>query len=191
LRWVFADLVYPTLLIAAFVYLVATTVRVVVGGRGDALLRRLMGALLPFVALVYVVVAGQIGDPTMAGLFPSLGGLAWFGIGGAIGLLLLEASRPLLSARSEVGPSLYALFLSTVASFMLYCQMIEAVKSTQAFPLGMIVCGGLDVMFRGAPGSPWSRHTVVERPPPADLGSPGATYSPPDAAASPASSATP
>jgi len=157
LRWVFADLVYPTLLVAAFVYIVATTVRVVLGARGDGLLRRLMGAVLPFVALVYVVVARQIGDETRAGLLPSLGGLAWFGIGGAIGLLLLEASRPLLSTNSDVGPSLYALFLSTVACFMLYCQMIEAVDSTQTFPLGMIVCGGLDVMFRGAPGSPWSR----------------------------------
>jgi hypothetical protein len=152
LKWIFTYLFYPAIIIAIFGYIISTIVSIVTKGRNaSAIARRLTGSLLPLVLLIFVVVADQGDHNVIADLVASMSAGVSFLVGAALGLALMEVGKFLLKTDSEVGPSVYALFLSSAGVFILYSIMIGILKNLHLPLFGMVVFGGLDIIFRGPP----------------------------------------
>jgi hypothetical protein len=152
LKWVFTFLFYPAVVIGIFLYVILTTGTIVKnGGNASAIARRLTGALLPLVILIFVVVTDQSEHNVVAELVGALYPLLAFVLGAIVGLGLMEAGKVLLKTDNEVGPSLYALFLSSVGVFILYSIMIGILGRLHLPLLGLVLAGGLDIIFRGPP----------------------------------------
>lgn len=152
LTWVFTYLFYPTIVIGLFVYVIATTGAIVRSGRNaSAVARRLTGTLLPLVVLIFIVVSEQAEPSGFVIAMESQSVTLGFVWGAVTGIILMEAGKRLLSSDSEVGPSLYSLFLSTVAVFVLYSIMMGFLRALHVPLLGLVLASGLDIVFRGPP----------------------------------------
>lgn len=53
--------------------------------------------------------------------------------------------------RTRLKQALYTLYLSSVGSFILYALISGAMTSINTFLLGLVVTGGLHIIFRGLP----------------------------------------
>jgi hypothetical protein len=152
LTWVFTFIFYPATVIGLFVFIVAYLVKIVGGGKAYGRFRRLTGALLPIIALIFVILwTDEENAASFKNFFLSICGLGHF-IGGAIiGVAFVELGKLIDRVDDEVASSLYALFLSTVGVFMLYSIMQGILGRLHLFLFGMILIGGLDIIFRGPP----------------------------------------
>lgn len=150
LRFLFTNYIYPAIIISLFIWIILLIVIVVMRAKTVAgIIRRLAGAAVPFVFLIFTVVASQDKHDVISDLVASIGPILAFLGGAAVGVLLLEIGRLLRKTDTEIGPSLYAFFLSSVASFILYSIMIGILKSLHLPMFGVILAAALDVMFRG------------------------------------------
>src|SRR5437763_1119458 len=90
LRWIFTELLYPVIIIGVFLLVLYLIVNIVIQGEGSGRIRRLTGALLPLIFLVFVLMWVRQGDEPVGRFLFSLGILYHYLIGIAIGILLLE-----------------------------------------------------------------------------------------------------
>ena len=85
-------------------------------------------------------------------------------LGAIIGIALVEFGRHLIRLDNEIGPSVYALFLSSVGVFILYSIMQGILASLHFFLFGMLLIGGLDIVFKGPPQIMPEEREVGENP---------------------------
>ena len=150
LRWTFTYVFYPAIVVGVFAYILYLLASLVRDGDGTEVIRRFVAALLPLVVLVFIVVSDE-GPESISGILETTRPLFRFFVGAAVGTALMEAGKLLLKKDIEVGPALYAFFLSSVGVFLLYSIMIRKLQSMHMILLGLVVAGGLHIIFRGPP----------------------------------------
>ena len=152
LRTIFAVFFYPAIVIFVFAFLFFSVGFVVYLSKDwPSRIRRLMGATLPVVSLVFIVV-GQSDQPGVVGII--LAGWDPFIrvlLGVALGFVLLLLGTILEKKDTNIGASLHCLFLSLIGTFILYCFLEKLVHSIHLIVLGMILGGGIHVIFLGPP----------------------------------------
>ena len=152
LRWIFTYILYPGIILGVFVYIIVSVSLIVQKGKtstGKA--RRLTATLLPLIVLVFLVVSSEDKNNFIIRLIDGTSPVTEFIYGSVLGLGLMELGKYLLKTDSEVGPSIFALFLSTVGVFILYSIMLGILRNLHFPLLGLVLFGGLDIVFRGPP----------------------------------------
>jgi hypothetical protein len=148
LRWTFTFIFYPTIILATFVTLIITIVAMVRDATDDkGFLRRLIGALLPVVVLVFFVLFDRFDDPVRQSLM-SVPSYVHFLVGAVVGILMMEVGRVLWNTTSDAGAAVFVMFLSLIGVFMFYSFMQGFLGTLNYFLLTTIVMGGLDFIFR-------------------------------------------
>ncbi|MHA1928847.1 MAG: hypothetical protein ACTSV2_09775 [Candidatus Thorarchaeota archaeon] len=148
LRWIFAYILYPGVIITIFIYIIITIGDMIDNAKGSSKYRRLTGAMLPLVALIFLVVSEGIGDNSQ-NFLSSLSSSSRFAVGGLVCVAVFEFGRYFMKNDSEIGSALYAMFLSMIGTFILYSFMIKSINTIHPFLLGIIIIGGLHIVFRG------------------------------------------
>ena len=148
LKWIFTYILYPGVILGVFVYVIVTIGEIVEQGKGPAVARRLAGAHLPAISLVFLVVSEGQDKDSLGKLFSEWSPYLRFGVGLAVGISLMEFGRFCMTPDAEIGSVVYACFLSSVASFLIYCIMRGSLANIQLLLFGFIIGGGLHVMFR-------------------------------------------
>lgn len=149
-RWVFTYILYPATIIGVFLYLLSSVGAIIDDGTKPEKARRITAAGLPLVVLIFLVATGAELDSPIGAFFRDLG-VAWaFILGAFTAALLLEVGRWLLSTDSEVAACLQVMFLSGLAAFILWMIIGGHVGDLNIALLGLVVGGGLHVIFRGA-----------------------------------------
>ena len=62
---------------------------------------------------------------------------------------MIECGKIASKTSYDAGAAIYALFASTIGSFLLYCFMKGALGSLNNFLLSFLVAGGLYIIFHG------------------------------------------
>ena len=121
LRGFFTFFLYPLLIIGLFGFIAIFIVRIVSeANRLYSRVRRLTGAFLPIVILIFIVlVSDQEKEPVKTFLL-SIPVVIHLSIGAVAGLAIVELGRHLMKLSDDTGPSVYSLFLSSVGVFILY-----------------------------------------------------------------------
>jgi peptidoglycan/LPS O-acetylase OafA/YrhL len=158
LRLLFGAILYPIIVTGVFAYLVLVIFLVVAQSEGDGRVRRVTAALLPIAALVFLLIPKE--SESIANSFSYAPPSLRFLIGALFGIALLELGRYLSEKDSEIGSSLYILFLSVTDAFILYAIIEQALRSLHVLLLGMVIAGGLQIIFRGPPRFRRARGTV-------------------------------
>lgn len=148
---VFRDSLYPATLIVIFFSIVVMLLGIVMQGKGMGRLQRATGAILPFVVLVFLVVLSTQETDQAASFFASLLPAWRFLIGVGLGLLLMESGKLFLRSKRDAAHSLYSLFLAILGAFLLWSLMEGVLSALNLMLLGLVLSGGLDVVFRGPP----------------------------------------
>ena len=151
LKFIFAYFLYPILVIAIFAYIIGSLVFLIKKVKGSAVIRRTTAAILPVAMLVFLIIAESNKQESFASM---LGGIEWwqrFAVGALAGLLMMELSRKVTKTDREVAASIYALFLSLVGMFILYCVMTSMLQNIHEVLLGLVLAGGLHVVLLGPP----------------------------------------
>src|SRR5881394_3756825 len=117
LRWIFTYLVYPAIIIGIFAFVIGTIVYIVNSKKSDEV-RTAVAAIIPVVALVFLIVSERAPSQSLMNIFENVGPIMKFFVGAAVGVGLLELGKLLLESDSKIGPPLYAMFLSTVGVFL-------------------------------------------------------------------------
>lgn len=151
LKWVFTFIFYPAVVIGIFVYVVAIIVFLIGEQEGLARIRRVTAAILPLLLLIFVALSTGSSAQAVKEFFTSINPFILLAVGAVVGIGEVELGRHLIYADDEMGPSLYALFLSLVGVFMLYSLMQGILGSLHFFLFGMLLAGGLDIVFKGPP----------------------------------------
>jgi len=151
LAWIFGSVFYPLIVVGIFLYIIGMIAIVIAGGKGAGRIRRSVGAILPLLILVFLVVTGQDKDNPIAYLFGSISPLIRFIVGAITGFLLMEAGKFLLDIDNEISSSLYALFLSGLGAFLVWSIMGGVLPIINIFLFGLVLAGCLHVIFRGPP----------------------------------------
>jgi hypothetical protein len=151
LRWVFTYIFYPIVVIGIFIYVVGVIVFLVNEARGLSAVRRMTAAVLPLLFLIFVVLSTDESSKSVREFFLSINPIALLALGAVVGIAMVELGRRLLRSDTEIGPSVYALFLSSVGVFILYSIMQGILASLHFFLFGMLLVGGLDIVFKGPP----------------------------------------
>lgn len=157
IAWITAfvtSVLYPLILLGVFALVVLGVVYAVKGAhRADpetGRIRALVGSLLPIVILVFIVLASPSGALFQA----SVTGLpGWFQIviGAGLGVFIMLSGIWVTEQSRVVAFSLYALVLSALAAFLLYCLVQGFVDQVHLYWLGGILGAGLYTVFVGLP----------------------------------------
>jgi len=152
LKGLFTFVLYPLLIIGLFGFIAILIIQIVSEANGlYSRMRRLTGAFLPVVILIFIVlVSDQENEPIKTFLL-SIPVAIHLSAGAVAGLATVELGRRLMRLSDDTGPSVYCLFLSSVGVFILYSIMQGILGSLNYFLFGLAVVGGLDVIFRGPP----------------------------------------
>jgi hypothetical protein len=153
LRWLFTIVFYPAIVVGVLLCLLAAAVLLVIAAEGEARVRRLTAAVLPFVGLVFVLVPNQLDTAVIVRSLSLVYPLWRVAIGALAAVLLLELGRFLDRIDSEIGASLYVFLLSLSATFILYTVIERQLGNLHLFLLGTVIAGGFHVIFRGFPRS--------------------------------------
>jgi hypothetical protein len=152
LNWAFPYVLYPLVVIGVFV-VIGDMLRMLVAAASDRLgkIRRVTGAILPWVILVFLFTV----DPTVVdSLRPLIAKLNWLAqliIGAIIGVLMMEFGKLLMKAEGDGPASLYALVMSGFGAFLVLLIMKGILQSVNFALMGLVVAGAIHVIFRGPP----------------------------------------
>ncbi len=150
LRWVFTYILYPVVVFSILFLTFFTIVNFVNQAQpGTSRIRRGTAAVLPIIQLVFFVLLTDQGIEPLEYFSTSISPLSYFFLGAAIGVVILEWGKYLDQSDSDIGPSVYILFLSTTGVFIFYCIMQGVSGSLHYFLSGITLGGGLDILFRG------------------------------------------
>lgn len=152
LKGIFTFILYPAVVLGLFSFIVVFIMRIVSEGTSlSSRVRRLTGAFLPVVVLIFVLLVAEQGDEPIKHFIISIPWFLHLFIGGLVGLGFIEIGRRLMKGDNDTGPSVYNLFLSSVGVFVLYSIMQGLLPSVNYFLFGVIIVGGIDVIFKGPP----------------------------------------
>ncbi|MFA7419337.1 MAG: hypothetical protein WCZ90_06585 [Melioribacteraceae bacterium] len=150
LRMVFTNFLYPALIILIMVYLFGLLIYLIVSGKGSSsYIRRSTGALLPIVLLVFGMAISSDSIKMIENALLTLPNIVQLILGAIIGTSLIEFGRYYLKSDIDGAASLLALFVSCIFSFILWCIMGGVLASLNYSLVGLILFGGLDIIFRG------------------------------------------
>ena len=148
----FTTVLYPAVVIAVFAS-IFLMLAIIVGKANDLQggLRRLTGALLPLVALVLVMATHGPPAASPKSAFEALHPSLQFAIGAALGIILMESAKFFLETDSDGAAGAYAVFVASLGGFMLWSVMGGVLQNLNLALLGLVLGGGLHVVFRGLP----------------------------------------
>lgn len=163
LRWFAIYVVYPVIVLGLFVFLGYSIYKLVRHVREGERFRRITGAVLPFVGLVFTIVLTEQNDPGINRLFASLQNLWGFFGGLLIGFFIIGIGNYMKQIDEDILPTLFTLFLSLIAVFVLYSIMQFKLNDLNYFLMGIIVGGATLVILKGIPSvilsekyNPWT-----------------------------------
>jgi hypothetical protein len=149
LEYVFVYGVYPAVIV------------MMIGGMGLGIeraveasanrMRPIIGAVLPFALLGFLVVTQQGGLVSLADLLKGVGKGYQLLVGGAVALLVGEAARVLIRRKTDRAYAVHALILSSNAAFIVWVVMSGVLDSLNMGFLGYVLTGGLWIISRGFP----------------------------------------
>lgn len=151
LRQLFTYVFYPAVVIGLFLYIIGVIVFLIREAKDLDKVRRVTAAVLPVLLLIFIALATDKSSEPLKQFILSLSPFVLLGIGAATGIALVELARFLVPSDLEIGPSIYALFTSSIGVFMLYSIMQDIMGSLHLFLFGMLIIGGLDIVFLGPP----------------------------------------
>lgn len=97
LIWIFANIFYPIMVIALFLYIILRIINIVVGANAtEGKIRRTVGAALPLLVLVFLIIARQERNNPIEQLFRDLAWYYRFLAGGVVALALMVAGEIML-----------------------------------------------------------------------------------------------
>jgi len=148
LRDFFAGAVYPLIVLLTCLLVFGTVVFVAVRAKTP---RAVIAAIVPVVALPFLVVSHEsVGDPLLRAV-DRLTESARFVIGALVAILLIEIGKILLRKESEIGPALFIFFLGSAGTFFVYALMSNGLAVAHFIFFGFVVGGGIYMIFRGVP----------------------------------------
>lgn len=147
-------ILYPVILLGVFVLIiVGITYAIKSAHQADpetGRIRALVGSILPFVILVFVVLASPSGALFETSVTGPPGWLQVI-IGAGFGVFIMLSGIWVTDQYKVVAFSLYALVLSAVNAFLLYCLVQGFVGRVHMYWLGGIMGAGLYTVFVGLP----------------------------------------
>jgi len=155
LRWIFTNLVYPLLVLGVFAFISSIIADFVLAVTGERRIRRLVAAALPLTIVVFALVPTETEASDLEALLNLAGPWVRFATGLLLGAMGLAIGRALASRDAEIAAAIYVLFLSAIASFIVYCLVEGVLRNLHVFLLGLVLGGGLYVVFRGTPALAW------------------------------------
>lgn len=156
LRWIFTYLFYPLVIIITFLLTAGLAlVTVSIADETSGKIRRATGALLPIILLVFFVAMGQGSLGALEGFLTALDPTLRAILGAATGIILMELGKWLLKSNRDGAASLYALFLSTIVSFLIWALIGGILPVLNNWLLGLVLGSGIHIIFRGPPGDWW------------------------------------
>jgi len=152
LDWAFHYVLYPLVLVGIFVA-IGDMLRMVLSAASDRLgkIRRLTGAVLPWVILVFLFI---LGSGTTDSARPWIETLSWWHqlvIGAVVGLCVMEIGKLLMRSGGNGTAALYALVVSSLGAFLVWMIMEGILQSVHFALLGLVTAAALHVIFRGPP----------------------------------------
>lgn len=149
LRWFFTTLVYPILVVAILLLLLASIAYIIGKGYGFGRVRRFTGGLLPFLMLTFMLLVTEKGNDPIKGFFLSVHPFLYLFGGVAGGIIVIELGRRFMKTDDDRWGSVFNLFLGFMVVFILYSLMKSFLDTLVYFLFAMIMAGGLDIIFRG------------------------------------------
>src|SRR5690606_11507551 len=134
-----------------FLYIILSIADLVAAGQEGGRLRRAAAAFLPLAILVFIIASDQREQDGLAALMSQTTRWGRWIMGLAMGLLLLEIGQFASRRNNDLAASLYALFLSFLGVFILFCLVYSILFAIHDLLLGLVVAGSLDIIFRGPP----------------------------------------
>jgi hypothetical protein len=151
LRYFTIYVVYPVIVIGLFFFLGYSIYNLIKHSREGERLRRIAGALLPIVILVFALVLIAQKDLGMSGLYSSLNSF-WGFIGGLfIGVIVIAFGNYMKEFEIEILPPLFTFFLSLITVFILYSIMQFKLGALNYFLMGMLIGGAIIIIWKGIP----------------------------------------
>jgi hypothetical protein len=148
LKWFFTVWVYPVLVCCIFALLLISIIVIILKGSGSGYVPRITGAILPFILLTFMLLLTERGNDPIKNWLVHIGNPYYLLVGIVIGIIAMEVSRYFLRPDNDRGGAIYNLFLSLTVVFILYAIMKEFTDRLAYFLFGMIMAGGLDIIFR-------------------------------------------
>jgi hypothetical protein len=151
LRFFTIYLVYPAIVISLFTSLGYYVYKLIQQARDLEKIRRITGALLPVVGLVFVIVLTNAKGLNFGGFYDAFHNFGGFLIGLIVGVSVILIGNYLRESDLEILPSVFTLYLSFIAVFVL-CSIIQfKLEGLNYFIVGTIIGGGGIVIWRGIP----------------------------------------
>jgi hypothetical protein len=151
LRYFTIYVVYPVIVVGLFFFLGYSIYNLIKHGREGERLRRIAGALLPIVILVFALVLTAKSGLGMSGIYNSLNSF-WGFIGGLIiGVIVIAIGNYMKEFDIEILPPLFTFFLSFITVFILYAIMQFKLGALNYFLMGMIIGGAIIIIWKGIP----------------------------------------
>jgi hypothetical protein len=150
LEWIFTYIFYPIIVIGMFIVIWGHIYFIVVKGSNHlAMFRRSVGSLLPLVILVFIMTTSPTSNSNLAEDIKFIPAYVHVFAGVVLGVSMIECGKIASKTSYDAGAAIYALFASTIGSFLLYCFMKGALGSLNNFLLSFLVAGGLYIIFHG------------------------------------------
>jgi hypothetical protein len=151
LRYFTIYVVYPVIVVGLFFFLGYSIYNLIKHAREAERLRRIAGALLPIVILVFALVLAAQSDLGLSGLYSSLNSI-WGFIGGLfIGVIVIAFGNYMKEFEIEILPPLFTFFLSLITVFILYSIMQFKLGALNYFIMGMLIGGAIIIIWKGIP----------------------------------------
>lgn len=148
LKWVFTYIFYPGLIVGIFLFVVATVV--VLYHKTDNM-RIILAAILPIIALIFVVIQDGT-EQSLRALLEETPEWMHVVAGIVLGVSVIELGNHVSKTFMPVPVALYCLYLSVIGVFILYCIMTTAIQSIHTLLFVLVISGGFHAIFRGIPG---------------------------------------
>lgn len=148
----FGGVLYPALVLAAMVSLVASVVYpIAIARRGEQRTRLAIAAVLPVICLTFFTESPISESEAWGAVFAGVSPL-WFFFGGLLlGLALTAVFRRPEAGTQGIGKPYYVAALSAITCLFLFLLMGEAEQNTASALLGAALGAGLWFAFRGLP----------------------------------------
>jgi hypothetical protein len=138
---------------------------------GERRVRRLVAAALPMAVIVFALVPLEGDRGVVEDVLAFAVSWVRFLVGALLGVIGLAGSRALVKSDAEIATAIYILFLSLVANFIVCCFIEGVTRNLHVFLFGLIIGGGLYVVFRGPPSlRPVFKARESPPPPPPSIG---------------------
>ncbi len=151
LQGLFGYVLYPIIVIGVFAFISIVIADFIFSVSGEKRIRRLFAAALPLTVIIFALapLGGDSGG--LEEILEFVSHWIRFVVGWLLGFITLAISRVLSRRDTELAAAIYVLFLSAIASFLIYCLVEGVLRNLHVFLLGLVLGGGLYVVFRGPP----------------------------------------